>query len=57
MAVQEQVFGFYIPTVTLMGGGHIKKLATRSKYSVVRDPLFALTKELRTLASRIRLQR
>ena len=31
MAVQEQVFGFYIPTVTLMGVGSHKEIANQIK--------------------------
>lgn len=44
MAVQEQVFGFFIPTVTLMGIGAHKELPSQVKTLGAKKPLFVTDK-------------
>ena len=44
MAVQEQVFGFFIPTVTLMGIGAHKELGNQIKTLGAKKPLIVTDK-------------
>jgi hypothetical protein len=44
MAVQEQVFGFFIPTVTLMGVGAHKELPNQVKTLGAKKPLIVTDK-------------
>jgi hypothetical protein len=54
MAVQEQVFGFYIPTVTLMGVGSHKEIGNQIKVLGGTSHLFAPTRASWTPASPIK---
>jgi alcohol dehydrogenase len=44
MAIKEQVYGFYIPTVTLMGIGAYKELGSRIKTLGAKKPLIVTDK-------------
>lgn len=44
MAVGEQVFGFFIPTVTLMGVGAHKEIGKQVKALGGKKPLSVLTR-------------